>query len=283
MRKLAFLVAAAAALGLAPFAGRFGSIAGSGLLIALAALLAVAASGAPSVASAAAGALGAFASAVLAVASPAAAGAALVALAFAERTTRVRAQSAKLLHVGVAIGAGGLAGSLTSTYGAASPAVRAVAVAVAAVLVALPLLVEADDPVAHALDGIAARVSEPARARLREGAELRRTAEEALLDGASAGDVRRTWGSLLRLAEARERLESVRSRPEGKKPSHAATVSAMVDRRIEEHVSILTRAYTAIDAAHAAELGLDDRALRGVETVGESLEHVSRAIVDEDV
>jgi hypothetical protein len=32
--------------------------------------------------------------------------------------------------------------------------------------------------------------------------------------------------------------------------------------------------------ARAAELGLDDRALRSVESVGESLEHVSRAIED---
>jgi hypothetical protein len=54
----------------------------------------------------------------------------------------------------------------------------------------------------------------------------------------------------------------------------------MVDTRIAEHVAALARAYTAVDAARAAELGLDDAALRNAEDIGESLEEVSRAIVD---
>src|SRR4051812_44945617 len=122
MRKIAFFVAATAAFALSPFAGRLGPIAGSGLLIALGVIVAVAASGAPSATAAASGALGAFAAAVVSVASPAAAGAVLVAAAFAERTTRVRTQSARLLHIAVALVGGGIAGSLTSAYGAASPA-----------------------------------------------------------------------------------------------------------------------------------------------------------------
>jgi hypothetical protein len=55
----------------------------------------------------------------------------------------------------------------------------------------------------------------------------------------------------------------------------------MVDQRIGEHVTALTRAYTAIDTARAAEVGLDDAALRGVETVGDSLEEVSKAMVEQ--
>ena len=42
----------------------------------------------------------------------------------------------------------------------------------------------------------------------------------------------------------------------------------------------LARAYSAVDAARAAELGLDDAALRTVQGAGEALEHVSRAIMD---
>jgi hypothetical protein len=54
-----------------------------------------------------------------------------------------------------------------------------------------------------------------------------------------------------------------------------------VDERIGEHLAALSRAYTAAGAAHAAELSMDDTALRDVESAGESLEQVSRAIVDE--
>jgi len=44
---------------------------------------------------------------------------------------------------------------------------------------------------------------------------------------------------------------------------------------------VLARAYTAVDAARAAEASLDDAALRSVETVGESMESMSKAIMDE--
>src|SRR6185295_7228002 len=116
------------------------------------------------------------------------------------RSLRVRGQTARLVHAGAALGAGALAGALTSAYGSASPAVRGVAVVVAAVVVALPLLIDADDPIAHALDSAADDVAEPARASLREAAELRRTAGDDLLDRRSARQVRATWRALLRLA-----------------------------------------------------------------------------------
>ncbi|MCW5835539.1 MAG: hypothetical protein KIS78_24270, partial [Labilithrix sp.] len=199
---------------------------------------------------------------------------------------------------------------------------------------ALPLLVEADDPVAHALDEAAALVSEPAKSSLERGAELRRNAEDVPLDRATAARVRTTWQSLLRLAEARVRLE--RSRPQAllriaeqiaspasaarveapssspdapssspdapssspdappasssavaptsaaapAAPSAADAVLGMVDQRIGEHVAVLARAYTAVDAVSAARIGLDDSALKNVESMGESLEEVSRAIVE---
>lgn len=301
MRKLTFLIAAAAAFGLGPFASKLGAVTGSALLILLAAMLAIAASSTLSALSAAGGALGAFACTVLAGTSPAVAGAAFVGLAFAERSSRVRGQSQRLLHIGATLMVGALAGSLTTAYGAASFAVQGVAVVVAAVLVALPLLIDADHPVAHALESAADEVSEPARASLREGAAIRRNAEEAVLDRKTAQQVKQTWASLLRLAEARMRLErsvgvsrrsaiataagengatlSPASAPA--RPSHADAVVKMVDQRIGEHVTALTRAYAAIDTARAAEVGLDDAALRGVETVGDSLEEVSKAMVEQ--
>jgi len=283
MRKLAFLVAAAVCFGLAPFTPRLGPVAGSVALVALAMGLAVAASGVAASLAVAGGALGAFASGMLAASSPALAGAALATLCFGERTLRVRGGNARLLHLGAALGSGALAGSLTTSFALAPLPVRAVAVTVAAVLLALPLLVAADDPVAHALDGAAADLRGPLAASLREAAELRRAVDEDLLDATTARQVHATWTTLLRLTEARLRLSpaSGSRKPEEGRASPTGTVLQRVEERIGDHVNALSRAYTAAGAARAAEVSLDDSALRGMETAGESLEEVSRAIVDQ--
>jgi len=298
MKKLAFIVAAASLFALAPIANRFGPVASSVALVWLAVLLAVCASGTASSIAVASGAFGAFASGILGSVSPAAAGAILVAAAFAERTTRIRSRNARAVHVLLALVGGGLAGTLSTSFNASPSAVTAVAVLVASVLAALPLLVDADDPVAHALDHAARAVSEPARAALTSGAELRRNAEEVPLDRATQARVRKTWSSLLRLAEARVRLE--RSRPARlvrvaelpvattattstamtAPPSAADAVLAMLDQRLAEHVAVLSKAYTAVDTARAAAVGLDDADLRTVDSMGDSLEDVSRAMVE---
>jgi hypothetical protein len=294
MRRIALLASAAALFGLAPLSARLGVVPGALTFLALAVLFACAASGGMSALAAAAGAAGAFASAVVSPVSAATGGAILVALAYAERTTRVRGRNAQVVHVGVALVAGALAGTLAGAYEGGALTLRVVSIVVASVLASLPLLVDADDLVAHALDAIAVSVDEPARAALREGAELRRNADAALLDRATSRIARRTWSSLVRLAEARLRLQRARAvrlaRPhapggtllEGaaRAASPADAVVTMVDARIAEHVSALARAYTAVDAARAAEIGLDDAALRNVESVGESLEEVSRAFID---
>jgi MFS family permease len=304
MRKIAFLLAAASLFAVAPLANRFGVVASSVAIVWLGVLLALFASGAIQSLSVAAGALGAFGGGVLAPISPAAAGAVLVAAAFAERTTRVRSRTARAVHVLVALVGGALAGSLSAGFATATLPVFGVAIVVASVLAALPLLVEADDPVAHALGQAAGMVSEPAKKSLTEGAELRRTTEDVPLDRATQARVRKTWQSLLKLAEARIRLE--RSRPRtmirvaeeaaeaslasSASPTSAASAAApsspasavlgMLDQRIAEHVSVLARAYTAVDTANAATLGLDDTALKTVEPVADSLEEVSRAMVE---
>jgi hypothetical protein len=160
-------------------------------------------------------------------------------------------------------------------------------VIVAAVLVALPLLIDADDPVAHALEAASTELTGPVAASLASGAELRRSADEDLLDRKMTAPVRQTWISLLKLAEARTRLGQAPATPSARTAGEAALVSpaqAVIERldaRIADHVAVLTRAYTAVSTARAAEASLDDTALRGVEMAGESFEHVSRAIVDE--
>ncbi len=304
-RVLLFL-SAAAAFGIGPLAGRLGPVVGSAALVLLAVALALTASGTSSALAATAGALGAFASGVLSTVSPAVAGAALVALCFAERTMRVRTPSARAVHVGIALVAGALAGAVTDHYLAAGITVRVVVVIVAAVLVALPLLVEADDPLAHALGEIAGEVDEPARSSLVDGAELCRTVDASMLDRQTAQQARKTWRALLRLAQARARLAQAHrvalpvvavredkpqsddadeaAKPDGNtKPSggHSDAVLKRLDQKIAAHVAALARMYTAADEAKAAEVSLDDQAMRLVETSGECLEEVSKAIVEE--
>src|SRR5437868_631785 len=77
-----------------------------------------------------------------------------------------------------------------------------VAVLVCAVLVSLPLLVEADDPLAAMLEATSRRITDPARAALRDAAELRRQVHDVPLDDATASTVAGTWRALRKLAES---------------------------------------------------------------------------------
>ncbi|MFO0735632.1 MAG: hypothetical protein U0270_07125 [Labilithrix sp.] len=303
MKKIAFIVAAASLFAFAPIAGRFGAVPSSVALVWMGVLLALFASagtGSYSL-SIGAGALGALANGVLGAASPAVAGAVLVGAAFAERTTRIRSRTARAVHVLLALVGGAMGGSLSHAYSSAALPVLAVAAVVAAVLAALPLLVEADDPVAHALDVAADSLGGAVKAILAQGAELRRTSTEVPLDRPTAARVKTTWQSLLKLAEARVRLE--RTRPvalvriaesitpqqlslqlEG--PPAPAPVSAadqvlgMLDQKITEHVQALAKAFAAVDAVTAARIGIDDSAMKTVDSMGDSLEEVSRALVE---
>jgi hypothetical protein len=285
MRKLLLIVAAAAAFGLGPSTTKLGATWGALAWVALAITLAIAASAIPSALAAAGGALGGLASGLLVTVSPAAAGAALVGLCYAERTSRVRSRSARLAHVGVAIAGGALAGMLAGSYASGALAVRLVAVTVAAVLVALPLLIDADDALAHALTGLADDVPEPCRAALQDGADLRRHVDEALLDRKTARQVRDTWRALLRLAEARARIERSGKRGaiarDEDRNSNGSAVVRRLDQRLVEHVAALRKAYLAADTAKAAEMSLDDGALRRVEDLGDSIEQATQVILDE--
>lgn len=274
-------IAAAITFGAAPFASKLGVVAGSAWLVVLGVLLALSASASFSALAIAAGAIGAFSGNVLGSVVPAAGGAVLVALAYAERTMRVRGTNARLVHVGSSLIVGALSGSLVATYGSASPAVRGVAVLVCAVLVALPLLVDADDALAATLEGASRRVSDPARAALRDAAELRRQAHDVPLDAESRRVVVGTWRALRKLAESRVRLERSKAQREGTDASSPANaVVARVDQRIADHVTALARAYTAADTARVAASTLDNAALERAGDVGDSLEETTRALVE---
>lgn len=276
MRKAPFLLVSAAVFAALPRAMELGALAGPLAIIALGIVLAVAASGAAEPLAVGAGALGALGYLVTQPASAALAGAVLVSAAYAERALRVRTRGGKIAHVALAMVGGAAALAVVASFATAQVAVLGIAIVVGVVLASFPLLVDADDPVAHALDRASAHLSEPARSSLRAAAELRRDAGDLPLDRAAKEQVRATWRSLLRLAESRLRLE--RAVLPG---STTEAVRALVDDRIEEHTRSLMRAYTAVDAAHAARVGVDDAARRTVDATTESLEQLSEALVDE--
>lgn len=279
-RKLALIMAALAAFGLWPFVGRLGPVLGSLCLLSLGVTLSLAASATWDSLAAATGALAALFAALTSTASPALFGATLVGLAYVERTTRVRGSNAKLTHLGIALVTGALAGTVTQAYTSAALEIRAVSVLVASVLVALPLFVDADDPIAHALDGLASDIGKDASASLKEGAALRRQVDEGLLDASALKDVRLSWRALVRLAEARARLEA--ARPSSTNASTHGAVVRRVDERIAQHVGALRRAYLAADSAHAAETietSQDKQALEAVENASAALEETSEALI----
>lgn len=275
MRSISLLVAAGAAFGFLPLSGRLGVVFGAGAAVLLGVLLALAASFTPNALAVTGGALSALASGVLANNGPAIAGAALMLGAFAERTWRVQGRDPRLVHALSAACAGALAGYLSTRFAAADPLVRGVVVMLCAVLALAPLLVPADDPTAFALDHLADEVSEPAKSTLRAGAELRREVDESVLDSDTAGDSRRAWKNLVRLARARARLSDT------SKSESAKRVARRVDQRLADHVESLTRMYTAVETRSAAELSLDDGSLENVQVKGATLDDVSDAIVQE--
>lgn len=278
MKKALLLASAAAAFGLAPYAKPLGQVPGAAWLVLLGVALGLGTSGYVSALAIAFGATAALTGTILGSVSPAVGGAVLVALAYGERTLRVRTAQGKLLHVGAAFGAGALAGTVAMAYGTAQTAVHAVAVVVAAVLVTLPQLIDADDPLAHSLEGASKLVEGSAKGSLRDGAELRRQAMDIPLDDEAQTLAGKTWVALDKLADVRVRLE--RTKRDGNKTSGA--IAEMIDGKIRDHVSALGRVYTAADTKRAATVGLDDLALKNVETASASMDDVSEALAEVD-
>lgn len=281
IRTTILLASAALLFGAWPWMARLPTVPGALVFVALEVVLALAASGGINALATALGATAAFAGGMTSPVPSALGGAILVAGAFAERTSRVRGRKARAVHLLLATTSGAIAGGVLASFVGATLSLRVVAVVVACVLVAtLPRLVAADDLLASDLDALSREVDEPAKGALTAGADLRRSADEALLDRATARTVRGTWRALGRLASARLRVQRSRTSHALPKNGPADAVLAMLDARLVEHVAALARAYSAVDAVRAAELGLDDAALRTAESAGEALEHVSRAIVD---
>ena len=185
MRRYWILLAAPAAFGLAPLASRLGQVGAAVGLVSLGVALACAASESCCALAVACGAAAALGGAIGGTVSPACGGALLVTLAYAERWGRVRARASKIAHVTATAVAGAAAAALASTHAGATFGLQLVAVVVGAVFVALPMLIEAEDPIAHAIDGAASATSEPVQGilRLSQQINLPRTPTQMFFKG----------------------------------------------------------------------------------------------------
>jgi hypothetical protein len=279
MKRLLYVLALAVAFFALPLANRQGPFVSVAALVLVGVGLALLASAHANAISVGTGAFAALGAGVMGTTSPAAAGAVFLMLVFAERTMRVRGNVPRAVHVLLSLIAGGMSGAITSMYVNAQPLVYGVACATAAVVAGLPLLIDADHPVAHALDLVAADLPSDVRDRIREGATLLRESQDIPLDADVEKDVQSTWKSLLKLSHARAKVETHARNRTGK---HVQGVVAMLDKRIAEHVSLLSRAFTATDTANAARLGMDDAALKSVKSASLALEASGEAMVDVD-
>lgn len=222
----------------------------------------------------AAGALGALCLIAVGPWSAALGGAGLALLASAPRALRVDGARARGAHAALAVAGGALAATVGVRYGAdPSAAVRAASLAVSGLLASLPLLVPAEDPIAHALASLASELGGDVAASLSGAAALRRrTAEGEVLQHLPAETLARIdagWDSLHRTALRRASLGA-----------ELAAGAAVVDARIAAHVEVLERIHAAATERLARTLGLDDPGLAAAKLEREGIEAEVRALAE---
>jgi hypothetical protein len=280
LRRLAFFGLCGTWFGVGPLLEGLPFAVSSVALVALGVALACAASERVHYLAIATGSMGAFGCVTLAGSAPALAGAWLIGLAFAERSSRIRVSGARLAHVGLGLLGGALAFLLAEHFRAASPAISLVSIIVAVALASLPLLLVADDPIAHSLELAAARLPGATKSLLHEAAELRRHTLETELDADTEATVKGSWEALLRLATAKLRLEGSTQRG----PSTAlVTVQGIVDTRLSDHLSALRKAFSAADTIKALTTTASDTALHSVAEKSDSMDEVSRLMLEYEI
>lgn len=276
LKRLSFVALTALVLGATASFDRLAAIPSAGLLVASAVLLACAASGAFNWATVSMGAIGAFAGAALRTTSFAASGAVILVCVFAERTLRVRGGVGRAVHVGMALLGGGAAMFLAGSFGARDASLFGVAIAVGTALSALPLLIDADDPVAAELDRISKIVPESVARELRSAAQMRRHGKDVTMDADVAKNVDGTFDTLLRLAEARVRVQRA-SEVDGES---GKKVAALVDGKIVLCAAAIRKAFAASDTVQAYATARDDQELHALSAKSESIEEASRTLLE---
>lgn len=276
LKRMSFVVMVAVVLGATASLDRLSPIPSALLLVASTVLLACSASGGFSWATVSFAAVGAFAGAALRGTSAAAAGAIVLVSVFVERTLRVRGGIGRTVHLGAALLTGGAAMFITETFRVRDPSLFCVAIAVGTALCALPLLIDADDAMAAELDRVSKVVPNPAAEELRAAAQMRRRVKDVVMDADVAKNVEGTFETLLRLAEARVRIQRV-SEVDG---DSGRKVAALVDGKIALCATAIRKAFAASDAVRAYATARDDQELHALSAKSESIEEVSRTLLE---
>jgi hypothetical protein len=180
------------------------------------------------------------------------AGAALATAAYAERTTRIAGAGTRLGHLLLATVTGSFGYWLTARY-QADPVLHATAAGLGGFLMAAPLLLPADDHIAHLLELAAHRLDGAAAAPLRSAVELRRWSRRPLCPHPTDRPVNKRWGELADRAKQRAALPTAPATtlsPAGYREGAGApdarldaTVARDLDERIAACVDWLLRAY----------------------------------------
>lgn len=227
--------------------------------------------------SVAAGALAALAWALLRPAMPSVAGPALVVLLLLGRTTRVLAAPAQLLHVGLGVASGGISAWAIHTWlpdglGWADLSrlglTELAALVLAALVLGLPFLIDAEQPEVHALLSLARRSRGPARTRLlRAVAAARRSQALVALEPAERRVLRRALEDLARV---------------GERLLDAGAQGASVAAAVAPRVAALGRAVRALGRVETAEQALEARATSATDLTAEraQLRHAALASLD---
>ncbi|MBP9111215.1 MAG: hypothetical protein KBF88_00335 [Polyangiaceae bacterium] len=216
----------------------------------------------------------------------------LFALAYAERTRRVRGKARRVLHLSLAGLAGGSAASIAYAFRFASPTLQTVSCVVAAVLAFVPLLVKADAAVPYQLESCAKTlapkhasvlVDEAAKHallvsnKILDAAQFYRMVEEVSLDEAVEKGVERSWLTYVKLVETRVELEqSIRTTPS----EMAKKTGTLLEEKMEEHLAVIQKAYSATAGVQAVTMGLDDTAIKAVSNANDVLEEAQKALLE---
>lgn len=276
LKKVSFVVLTALVLGATAWFDRQAPIPSAILLVASTVLLGCAASGGFNWATVSFAAVGAFAGAALRGTSVAASGAIVLVSVFVERTLRIRGGIGRTVHLAAALLSGAAAMFLAETFAVRDMSLFGVAIAVGTALCALPLLIDADDAVAAELDRISKVVPDPASQELRSAAQMRRRVKDVTMDADVAKNVDGTFDTLLRLAEARLRVQHA-SETDGES---GRKVAALVDGKIALCATAIRKAFAASDAVRAYATARDDQELHALSAKSESIEEVSRTLLE---
>ncbi len=218
----------------------------------------------------AAGALGALAFSMLRAESAALAFGAWFAAVHAPRALRAnrgKSESAVLVAIALACGAG--AALVDAHFVGATLLIHATAACVVGLLVAAPMLWPVDDPLTHDLLHTARVCAEPARALLLRAAILRRRFGETDWHGAPSevrDRVETAWRTLRGIASVRV--------------GSAGRAAERMDERVRAIVAGLERTYAAAEESLANAATMSDRTTQDLRTCSEVLETEASAYAE---